>query len=743
MNNQSTRTSYPLPAEIIRTIAVLLGIKSESKAANKKLDAACLDLFLDVYEANKLIKEHLVQPVRKKVSTSLASKIQEALDDYIGKYYKIVADNQPSVTRTDTLHMLIHAFFTDLLKLIRTCLPEGSPQIDKLILGKPTGNKNITLELDGFKNSSAIAVVMNYLKINNAWMERKKLSDNDKRMFYKWKSADGANPSLYSLTQIFDKDSNEIEIMFIARAIDEFRRSYYELFDHLVYFILKGKQKEVQVSDEDYSVNKVYEQINVIFSELVAPSKNAGVQKHIKSKLDLLFADKCVNHYQQVQAQLHRVSAMYHLFNGEKEDALKEIKRAINKWLFNNQLNNNLLELALNIGAIQDSPDKAFLKNIYKALVNFGIKEPINHMEDKRNKYSDHIQEWQIKDWQKLPHPDLLFEGIQPYDIETSMPTAPVIMTDKKLDYRSIDQNIKIGDSNINKVTYTPLIYYVVMQDYQEVKRLLSQRADINRLSSSKDSAINVALFSLSPTATGVSCRKTAKEIVDLLLSEPYRSQHTKETINTRTAKKKYAPLHSAIDAGEPDYVEALLEMGADVNMKATTNEQSPLHYLINTLNTVKMGTELFHLKMSNFTPKTVAEKDSWHRYGNDLFSSHIEDNLNISKIMKSLTQNFYKKTQETINLEKVIRIAELLLQNGADPNQKHKNPHVPLKGYTPFMFSVENDEIELFKLMLQHDGDIRQTCNYRGREISLIFIAQYCKSNKVLQLLKSKEVEI
>ncbi len=729
--NQTSKTSYPLPAEIIRKLAVLLDIKSESKGTNKKLDEACLDIFLDKLEVDKPIKTHISQPIRKKVSEQLASKLQEALGDFIEHYYKIVVHNQPETSREETLHWLFCEFVAaDLLKLLKSCLPKASLKIDDFILGKPSGNKTIVLDTDGFKNSSAISFVMEYLQINNAWMDNKGV---DKRMVMKWKSGD-AIPSLYSLINYFDKNTQELELMFIARAIDEFRKHYYEFFEHLVNLILVDKTKSFELSNKDQKVNKALAQINAICNDLTASNKTSAIKQQIRENLDTLSVDRTINHYPQVQAKLHRVNAMYHLFDGDKITALKEIKCAINKWLFNNQVSEKLLDEALTIGSIQDSPDKVFLKKVYKAKANFGFAAPINQKDSKGNKSSDHIQDWQIEDWKKLSHPDLLFEGVKQYDIKITNPTEPLltVIGEHKPDYRYPNRKIKVGTKDRRQVAYPQLVHFVTNLDYGIVQKLLNRSADVNKLSSSKDSAINCALLRLSPTATGVPCRDTAKKIVDLLLTEPYRSQHKKETVNTRTEKLKYAPLHSAIDAGEPDYVEALLEMGADVNMKATTNELSPLYYCVNTLNIAKISPEEL-LAMIDRPNATLEEKDAWHRHGNDFSSQEID-----SELFNLVLSHQYQQTQSVIDPENMYRIAELLLQQGANPNQQHNSPHGYLKDYTPLMFCAETDESDLFRLMLKYGGDVNQTCSGGVyKQVSVFQIAQYWQSKSVLKILE------
>ena len=82
--------------------------------------------------------------------------------------------------------------------------------------------------------------------------------------------------------------------------------------------------------------------------------------------------------------------------------------------------------------------------------------------------------------------------------------------------------------------------------------------------------------------------------------------------------------------------------------------------------------------------------------------------------------------------------IAKTLLENGADPNQKHNVNG--LVGYTPLMMAAEHDLLDLFKLMLKYGGDLNQTARDTGpyrATLSCWDIASYWKANSILQYLK------
>ena len=733
------KTIYPLPAEIIREIAVVTGIKSLSKEANtKKLDEACQNIYLDRNEIDKLVARYLIQPTRKKISNSTAERLHKGLFDLLNIYLRYTANVQPLRTRSATIHWLYQEFLAlFVIDLINDLLPIKSLRAKDLILGKSVKTSTTALVTD-LSNESSCSMAIDYLQENNLWIDEEELYAHDnRRMVDKWKNGD-ALPSVCSLAKFLRKQPLALELIFIARAIDEIRRRHYDLFAHLVELVMTGKPRSIDSTNDSMLAEKAI-QIAETHSALSSKNKNSELKQSIKAQIESYISEIYGNKYPQIMAQIKRLSAMYHLFNGDEKSSLQEMKECVRLWLFNNKIDNEILLAALNIGSIQKNPDRVFLKNIYKIQVTFGFAQAINQDKDKANEHASHIQDWQIEDWRKLPDPDLLFSGVKQYDIKTTMPTAPLVRSTKKIKYRNPNQKIKVGVSGVKVVTYTPLIISVQEQDYVEVQKILSEGADVNMFSSSKDTAINCALLRLSPAAMGIKSIDTARKIVDLLLSEPYRSKHEKETLNTRTEKLKYMPLHSAIDACEPDYVRVLLSMGADPNIKATTDELSPLYHCIKCAAICKMHDAELKAKAIKMVgnPTTLAEKDAVHRYGNDLSSIPISGSLQ-QKVLGVVVKRTMQQKRERYTTDKFYQIAEMLLEHGADPNQGHDIGGI--KSYTPLMFATEKNEVELLELMLKNGGDVSRTClqGYPlSKRVSLLQIARGWESNAALRLLQ------
>ncbi|PJF37906.1 MAG: hypothetical protein CUN55_19700, partial [Phototrophicales bacterium] len=92
-------------------------------------------------------------------------------------------------------------------------------------------------------------------------------------------------------------------------------------------------------------------------------------------------------------------------------------------------------------------------------------------------------------------------------------------------------------------------------------------------------------------------------------------------------------------------------------------------------------------------------------------------------------------RIQAYTSIDELRKIALLLLEHGANPNEPVESP---MSGYTPLMLAAEIDEPELFKAMLEKGGDLNQTYThpYQGRQVGIEEIAYFFKSNGVLETL-------
>lgn len=257
------------------------------------------------------------------------------------------------------------------------------------------------------------------------------------------------------------------------------------------------------------------------------------------------------------------------------------------------------------------------------------------------------------------------------------------------------------------------------------VEALLDAGASVDELDSSGGSALLCAIQHAHDTGDRV--------VLDLLL----RARHTVATLNAMTDRKRLTPLMCAIDLGEPDVVQKLLEVGADADQLALTDHQSPLYYTVTLIHGRVHPQRMFERLATAVVSKPDAVgRDTLRRFGvatagafgDDDTLLRAEPSLALETIKAMVDQHVRR-----YSVEKLRQIVALLLRFGADPNRGHR---YPVPGRTPLMLAAESDIPAVFELMADHGGDpLKPDSNGKN----CFHIAMAFRSHKVLEWLKRK----
>jgi hypothetical protein len=239
---------------------------------------------------------------------------------------------------------------------------------------------------------------------------------------------------------------------------------------------------------------------------------------------------------------------------------------------------------------------------------------------------------------------------------------------------------------------------------------------------------------------TEVPYRSLNDELFELISKE----KHTKETINTRTQKKRLLPIISAVETGQPNIVEKILGMGADPNGRGLSDEQTALNLCLKHIGKIKDPDKSW--KHQDAMPETPEVLDSLRRHSSGLsgftlehqmkYLKSLKDDLVFNECKKIVKKQMTERMLEKMSIDSMRNIARQLIASGADVNAEHASP---LKGYTPLMLAVELDERSIFETMLIHGGDIKKT--YKdprdSKNVSILEIAQNFGAVNVLQVLE------
>ncbi|MGO0305263.1 ankyrin repeat domain-containing protein [Endozoicomonas acroporae] len=184
--------------------------------------------------------------------------------------------------------------------------------------------------------------------------------------------------------------------------------------------------------------------------------------------------------------------------------------------------------------------------------------------------------------------------------------------------------------------------------------------------------------------------------------------------------------------------------MGARVNRPGWIDDQTALNICIKNLAILKKTPEQFIENCNDVQPDDPVLIDSVRRISYGMFGATEEDTRSaIIDSHDSLLQNAFrelmlkalveqKKTR--LNRDCLVKIAIMLLDQGADPNAVHPSP---IKGYTPLMLAVESNEPELVELMLEKGGNPYRTYQYGANLIDCWRIAREFRADNAFSVLE------
>lgn len=407
----------------------------------------------------------------------------------------------------------------------------------------------------------------------------------------------------------------------------------------------------------------------------------------------------------------------------------------------------SFFHIALALGAICE--DRPFLKMMKTYGIIFGLfGKPMEVIKESYNKFpyvnKDSrsidviVEDWEVEQWANDFF--ILFSEKDVKNIES--------IKDKKTDVHlplmvvegDVPENPRKPYNKpfiISWKKYPQLVWFSQMCNIDAVKVLLDAKVNVNKLSSSGESALFSSIEHMVVFNDPFEPEK-GKELFHLLASHP----HKQETILTPTNKKRKTCLGQAILTGEIEIVKKLIEMGADVNQIQSTDQQSPLYSLVqfsgksnfpNTNSQQYLSPEIldgFRRQHEFLRSKNNDEVRQWISRNWGPLEGFVENEL------KKL---YEERIEKYLSKEKIFSIARVLLENGANPNLEHNVGK--MQGYTPLMFAAEKDSLDLFKLMLEYRGDPLKRCrvirSIDYKSVSCWEIADFWKSNSILQYLK------
>jgi ankyrin repeat protein len=743
-----TPTVFPTVFEVIRACTTALDIKLSSK---KALDDLARNVHADYRAADEWINGEIQARLTQITGPQTASHLCLALSQTLDDYRSLVGSQSCDGLIRSQLMPLLHAsFFGKIAAITLTELFESWGPDPRHLLSHPNGAVPMALQWLGTQVPE--------------WPGLHALLDTDiRRRLSAW--GNGVNlPSSFQITHLFtdktiannDDLHNRIRgLLLIARAIDH-ERQFETAFSlgQAVNRALCEPHKQLLLANAVLACQD-------IFATQLAPINNPlaiikqqlmpSVKKTTLGKLNTQLALADIKSFFTDQEHVtlwgfyHWQQARWYVYNGDLDLANDHYKKTLNCGLY--QLGAELeaiIKEGLVVAARQPRPDKAFLRQLYNALIQFKYDLPmpaetsLSEQKSLKASFKSTVEDWMIDHWRgmfKEQFPDTrLFEGVT-YPATNKDAGALILIDDLKINLKKPNQRIKRGTGY--RKAMPQIIWAVAERNYGALDQLLSIGADINQLSDAGDSALLIAIEQLNLTnAFFKSDRRCYERLASIT--------HLPETLNRLTDKKRLLPLVSAVESGQPDIVKTLLTMGADPNQKGNTDLQSPLYICLGMMHKLNNPQAMMAgIKQDPTTPDALdaIRRNMPGKAGITLsdvaqnVERHRNDPLN-RECQEVLFERVNENIQTHLTHENLQRIARLLLEHGADPNCPHDSP---LKGYTPMMLAAEIDEAYIFSLMLIDKGDPTLSFEHAmfKRPINSFEVAVLHKSHKTLQLFQ------
>lgn len=285
-------------------------------------------------------------------------------------------------------------------------------------------------------------------------------------------------------------------------------------------------------------------------------------------------------------------------------------------------------------------------------------------------------------------------------------------------DFKKVNASIYIDIEQRRK--WPQLQYFVAIGDFSTARKLIEAGANINALTSNKESIILLALNHIAAKS----------DETYAFIQYVFECGFDKELLNERTAKKQTCPLNHAIEENLPKLVKLLLENGANPNVTGLYG----ISMLYQNLGVIGL---LNGHKVEQANDKYLADSIRRHSNGGSDIESYKQlQSLPSHEPRKVLFEEVKRIFLGDKKVCDAYEIFELLLQYGADPNQN--TAQHPIKGYTPFMLAVEKDNAYAVDLMLKHGAQLEQSYVKadEGRRVFLPEIAEFFKANQAKGLI-------
>lgn len=732
------RPPYPRLGELYRALAGAL----DTKARDRDVDRLAREGEYDWSLLPKLRETLITSPLRAATDADFAGLVAKFIDHVHANYLRLVANVAlDSLNRIDALPLLIEHFFA----------PYGAELLHHL--NKAFGGPDLMALLD--PESQPIAIVLDWFDqqngrdlAKNTYPESAGTDRLNRELIARWASGT-QTPDLPSIKRIADDVSIRAGVMdkegvlnlrrwmVVARALSWLGKESPSPFRA---FMRRHLLLDLPAIDTGSALSlaniKVGERLSVLKRPALAlyadlkrtTSKGPDDQTRTKDSLDA-FGGLCEEHDPEGRTRFHLawLRGRWHVLSGRFDAALPYYEDAANLANYRagkqqKQIVEETLVLAAFVGG-----NKPLLKKLKHRAIVFGL------FADPRG--GDVIEDWEIDHLRQQFHRVFPLQGRFPEapKLEDGHGHLPFLtLNEKELaqlepDLHKPDRVRSVHTPDGQKRRWPQLSLFACVGRFDAVHALLERGAQVDKLDEAGGSALLCAIQHAQDRGD--------RRVLDLLLER----RHTKATLDSVTTRKRHTPLICAVRYGEPDVVERLLEIGATADRRGQVEEVTPLYRCMQSIGAIRNPAWIHQrLSQSTLTAPDHVRREVLRRYGiggvfgdEQRFRELLQD-FRYRALFEEFVAMMAKEEPGRLSEPKLLRIVELLLNAGANPNAAHD---YPAPGWTPLMLAAENDSAHAFELMMQHGGNPYQR---DAQGLDCIRIAIGFGSSNVVEYLRS-----
>lgn len=555
----------------------------------------------------------------------------------------------------------------------------------------------------------------------------------------------------------FTKQADILSALLIARALDS---------------LYKNGITEKEISDQEFSpfiqqtLNSANESAYIhlslsefIFSSLLklpkeniildeykdnAESALSVLYKRIQNQSDQLqFSLTNINlfmetidqypEFESLRFSAHWAKARYYLFTGKLEDAVQAYTECVESCIqYDGRNLEQILTEALTACSLQNSPDSNSIRKFANIAIRYHLRFSKIDLDfdnlPQKFKLENVFEAWELKALSTKFYDifDQQLFLIDECSFLNDLPNQKFLTLKNKIriDLSQPNKVIKIDDQKTVKMPQ--LLHAIQLRDVKTVKALLNACADVNKLSSSNDSALTMCL-----NDNILELSDEQQQILAMLLKHTFLPV----TLNAVSTKIRLSALHLAIQLGDANLVKTLVNMGTNLNLLADIDQHSPLHLALKLLHRAKRPFNFEDMIQRTLLHPEQSQYSLYQHSAGKLKLNNVLKNLN-TPMDRMIGQEIFEAMKSKASVEQLNKIVFILLKAGANVNQPAK---LPISGYTPFMLALEGDEYEIAQYMLEQCKADMNGSYVDPRNGQLVFptdIISHFKSTQCKQLI-------